>query len=244
MIGPVKRSFCFYGIAAILFSPLCAATALADFEPTRTPTPLNQAEASEGARIFVERCVLCHGNYGAGDGFMPLIVKGYPQTNLLQAETSGHFSDLERTVRWGGAKGAMNDKSPPWVGELNPAEMEAVAQFVVQLQEHPENTSHLLDKYLSREPVDIETGRLVYQTRCASCHGLSGHGDGRMSAIIKTPPPTDLTASRLPESFLQEIIVLGGKNVGRSAQMPAWKYELSQVQIDSVVEYIQLLRSE
>ena len=223
---------------AMLLMPFCISVTLAD------PAAQQSGVAPDGAQIFVERCVLCHGNYGAGDGFMPLVIKGYPNTNLLQTKSSGHFSELQTQVMWGGAYGTMNDKSPPWVDELSTLEMKAVSQFVDKLQTNTDQAwRSSLDKYYSvHKPTSIETGRLVYQTRCAACHGASGQGDGPMSAIVKTPPPFNLVRSRLSKEELKKIVSQGGSALGRSVQMPAWQSELTNVQIDSVVEYMLLFR--
>lgn len=196
----------------------------------------------EGAQIFAERCVLCHGNYGAGDGFMPLIIEDYPETNLLHTKKRGRLTEMHQTVKWGGAKGQMDNKSPPWINELSASELEAVSNFVVKLQQKPEEQWQILNTYLANKPVNTETGRLVYQTRCSGCHGESGLGDGPIAAVVKSPPPTNLVESQMTESQLVRIISLGGTSVGRSSQMPGWKDEITPVEIDSVAAYVRLLR--
>ena len=35
---------------------------------------------------------------------------------------------------------------------------------------------------------DIAQGRATYQQYCASCHGLTGEGDGPMAHVLTTPP--------------------------------------------------------
>lgn len=48
-----------------------------------------------------------------------------------------------------------------------------------------------LKPYPSSQP-DIQTGKLLYETNCSTCHGLSGKGDGVLSKNLE-PPPTDFT---------------------------------------------------
>jgi cytochrome c oxidase cbb3-type subunit 3 len=83
----------------------------------------------------------------------------------------------------------------------------------------------------------------VYETRRVLCHGEKGLGDGRMSKVIKTPPPYNLTLSRLPKSYLMDIVSKGGAQMQRSPQMPPWGEQLSPSEINSVVDYIMQLRT-
>lgn len=221
-------------VGLYLFLSSVAATA-----ESKSPQP---DVSTDGARVFADRCVLCHGNYGTGDGFMPLIIKDYPETNLLKENKIGHFTDLQQHINWGGVKENQKYRSPPWIDELSAEEVLAVTEFVVKLQEDPDLQWQPLEKYLSTKPVTMETGRLVYLTRCESCHGSTGRGDGPMSVIVKSPPPFDLSKSQLSEAELLRIISLGGPLIGRSAQMPGWKQELSEAEIKSVTAYIQLFR--
>lgn len=72
------------------------------------------------------------------------------------------------------------------------------------------------------------SGRVLYLRFCASCHGVSGKGDGTLAPVLKTPP-TDLTAlarqnsGRLDEARL--IAVIDGRRVVTahgSREMPVW----------------------
>lgn len=56
-----------------------------------------------------------------------------------------------------------------------------------------------------------------------------------------TPPPANLLKSRLDVAEKLRIVTKGGAAVGRSANMPAWKAELTPDQIKSVVLYVQSL---
>lgn len=64
---------------------------------------------------------------------------------------------------------------------------------------------------------DVANGTLLYQQRCALCHGLTGLGDGEMSAqAIKPPTPLgdpDYMRSAIPNNMLN-VIVNGRINNG------------------------------
>ena len=78
--------------------------------------------------------------------------------------------------------------------------------------------------------------------RCALCHGPEGRGDGKLAAVIKNPPPFNLTWSRLPDSYLRDIITKGGAGVGRSPRMPPWGGDLTSSEIESVMLHLKTLR--
>ena len=50
-----------------------------------------------------------------------------------------------------------------------------------------------------------DEGAVLYAKLCASCHGATGHGDGPAAGAL-TPPPTDLTTSKLGVPELMRII--------------------------------------
>lgn len=82
---------------------------------------------------------------------------------------------------------------------------------------------------------DIETGRMLFASNCAACHGSEGKGAGPASIGLGAPPP-DLTAlalqnrGRFPRAYVIEIVA--GK-VGPdhpTAAMPEfWTAELGQL---------------
>lgn len=89
----------------------------------------------------------------------------------------------------------------------------------------------------------LNEGLKAYHTHCVLCHGEYGDGKGRMAKIITTPPPANLTYSRLPDDYLKKIISGGGQSMQRSPQMPPWGDEFSSTQIDSIILYIKSIRN-
>lgn len=86
-------------------------------------------------------------------------------------------------------------------------------------------------------------GKLVYEHKCAQCHGDNGHGDGIASSFFK-PAPRDLTSATfkirttpsgsLPaDADLKRVIRNGMPYTG----MPAWP-GLSDEELSNVVYYI------
>lgn len=71
-------------------------------------------------------------------------------------------------------------------------------------------------------------GRQLYVSACASCHGVTGGGDGPVAAALKTPPP-DLTrltqghGGRFPRNLVVDTIT-GERDLAAhgSREMPVW----------------------
>lgn len=72
-------------------------------------------------------------------------------------------------------------------------------------------------------PALREEGRALYESRCATCHGASGAGDGPAGAGL-VPRPRDLRDAvwqqRVTDAHLDRVITGGGLAVGQSALMP------------------------
>ncbi len=200
-------------------------------------------EPHSGAAIYIARCALCHGNYGFGDGYIPLSLSQYPNTSLFEPQHGRELDQIINTINWGGSKGSMSPLSPPWKGELNDEENKAVSQSVIKIRNQSESARKDIDHASKNLPSTELLGRKIYLTRCKICHGENGEGDGVLSGkVINNPPPFDLTKSRQDSVYLKEIIKEGGGKLGRSQKMPAWRYELLSHEIESLVIYINSIK--
>jgi mono/diheme cytochrome c family protein len=85
-------------------------------------------------------------------------------------------------------------------------------------------------------------GRLVFQNYCVLCHGAQGQGDGR-AAKLHTPRPFNLTTSTAPRYYINDIIRKGGAAMGRGIGMPPWGEQLTDEQINDVLNYLFTLRT-
>jgi mono/diheme cytochrome c family protein len=63
----------------------------------------------------------------------------------------------------------------------------------------------------------------IFKTRCVTCHGEAGAGDGPASAALD-PKPRNLQdktwQASVQDDYLEKIIGQGGPGVGKSAAMP------------------------
>ena len=83
---------------------------------------------------------------------------------------------------------------------------------------------------VSLAQVRLDLGKSEYESSCASCHGVSGKGDGAMVGML-TKPPSDLTTlarrnggvfpvQRISEMIDGRTLVMIGSHGAR--EMPVW----------------------
>jgi high-affinity iron transporter len=88
-------------------------------------------------------------------------------------------------------------------------------------------------------PVSLSNGKLIFETNCAVCHGMAGHGDGPMAkqfdpspAVLSNPKLTGDANTTAYDNF--EVINVGIANTA----MIAWAGALSESQIWDVTYYL------
>lgn len=84
-------------------------------------------------------------------------------------------------------------------------------------------------------------GRLVFENYCTLCHGREGKGDGR-AARLHNPPPFNLTQSAAPRDYIAQVIRKGGEAMGRGKGMPPWGEQLTDEQINDVLNFLWSIR--
>jgi mono/diheme cytochrome c family protein len=87
-------------------------------------------------------------------------------------------------------------------------------------------------------------GEKLYQTYCAGCHSETGEGDGLHSFALNPPPANHADSAlmnTLSDKYLFEVVSEGGTFVGKSPEMPRWKYVLNENQIWNIIVYIRTL---
>ena len=86
------------------------------------------------------------------------------------------------------------------------------------------------------------TGRALYLSSCANCHGADGTGGAAVQVGLPIVPP-DFTesrfASREPAADWAGVVSLGGPIRGFDRLMPAFGDALTREEIDLILEYVQ-----
>ena len=72
--------------------------------------------------------------------------------------------------------------------------------------------------------IDMDKAQVIFNERCAACHGTEGKGNGPASAALN-PKPRNYTdkawQGAVTDEQLRKTITLGGAAVGKSPIMPA-----------------------
>jgi mono/diheme cytochrome c family protein len=101
------------------------------------------------------------------------------------------------------------------------------------------------------EAGDADAGKHDYETNCSSCHGLTGKGDGPISAALN-PRPRDFSTAEFKldanksgapgeDADLQLVIENGALSYGGSPLMAGWP-TLTDEQIAQLIVYIRSLK--
>jgi mono/diheme cytochrome c family protein len=95
-------------------------------------------------------------------------------------------------------------------------------------------------------PVDdtlVTAGKAVYKDKCVKCHGPGGLGDGP-DADPDARPDMDLTNPKRADRNPDGVVFYKVWNGRRRPKMPAFREELNEQQVWSVVAYVQSLRKK
>ena len=105
--------------------------------------------------------------------------------------------------------------------------------------QHPEAAK--VSNPVKADAVSVAAGQQIYEKNCASCHGKTGKGDGKMGELLN-PKPSDLSDAEWKHGSTDgEIFTLvrdGSKNTG----MKGFNSKLTTHQIWDVVNYVRTLR--
>ena len=83
----------------------------------------------------------------------------------------------------------------------------------------------------------VDQGEVIFQNRCAICHGKNADGVSDLARIMN-PPPANLRASKLTDADQSQIVRKGGESVKRSPNMPNWEVELNESELLAVLSYV------
>ena len=90
-------------------------------------------------------------------------------------------------------------------------------------------------------PGEEVTGKDLYRAYCAQCHGLEGDGFGVNSYDIEVAPrdhtdPGEMAARTDEDLF--KVIKHGGKSINKSILMPSWEANLTDAEINLLVDHL------
>ena len=187
----------------------------------RLELPRRQIDLAEGRTIFAQSCASCHGVGGRGDG--PAAARMNPRPPAIG--TADHMRGITPALMFRITSiGIAGTPMAGFAGALTPDQRWNVVAYVNTLR-------------TTREQ-QLE-GEGLFTQRCASCHGVSGAGDGTLArSLSKLPPEIGTVAWQVEHSDEQVALVVREGMSGTA--MPAAR-DLSDSQAASIVAYLRTL---
>jgi len=209
-------------------------------------TESNQAFL-DGSKIYIENCVLCHGDLLDGKGlysesfFPPPANFLHPQSILSKPKSYAYWRIMKGGSGLPKKYEPWNSAMPSWEGVLTEEQVWKVIHFIY---EKSKELSSATTQDVSVP--SIENGEKVYSQNCSVCHGKKGAGDGP-GAKISSPFPRNFIKGHIKlrstpfgkiptDKDLFEAITNGSKGT----TMPSWKH-LSENDRHSLVLYLKSL---
>ncbi|HNB50617.1 MAG TPA: c-type cytochrome [Anaerolineales bacterium] len=205
------------------------------------------ADATLGARVYAERCALCHGPDGQGDGpAAPSMIPrprdftlGQYKYKTTPADQPPSDEDLARVIRDGLHASAM-----PYFGDiLSDEEITALVEHLKTLSpvfDRATPTSIEIPAQPTTDSDSLTRGATLFQQNCIACHGTAGQGTVPLTDAKGYPVISrDLTApwtfrgGSTPEDIYRRITT--GLAPG---PMPSFAETLTEAERWDVVNYV------
>lgn len=100
---------------------------------------------------------------------------------------------------------------------------------------------------------DAAKGKTLFETNCASCHGMTGEGNGPVGAALQPPPrnftkgvfkfDTDKDGKTGTDADLKNVITQGAAAFGGSPLMAPWP-AFSDADIANLIAYIRTFKKK
>jgi FTR1 family protein len=190
----------------------------------RLELPKGPLDLASGRAIYQRSCASCHGVAGLGDGPAGAVITPRPPAIGTTAQMGGVSPAMMfRIVSIGVAGTPMSS----FAGALTSEQRWNVVGYVNSLRR-----SH--DQELE--------GEGLYTQRCASCHGVTGSGDGVYArSLTKLPPEIGSVAWQMEHS--DEEIAGAVRNGIPASAMPSSR-DLSAPEVAGIVAYVRTLPSK
>jgi|SRR5680860_437875 len=94
---------------------------------------------------------------------------------------------------------------------------------------------------------EAPSGKELYQTYCTQCHGVSGDGWGlntRDIAVLPRDHTEKAEMSARTDADLFKAIKHGGSAVNKSNLMPNWDANMTDAEIQKLVDYLRRISTE
>ncbi|HED32754.1 MAG TPA: c-type cytochrome [Gammaproteobacteria bacterium] len=185
-----------------------------------------QTAADRGEALYLENCAICHGTEGTGGMGIPLSIASF-----LDSASDEY---LRKTIRLGRPGRIM-----PTFYRMSESQINDIIAFMSGWRKKAAPSWNS-----TPAKGDVDTGRALFGTHCASCHGKEGYGGHGSGLRFSRPKDLPITAPALnnqgflnaaPDEMLHYIIKHGRNNT----PMPSAKsLSLADTDISHLVRYI------
>jgi mono/diheme cytochrome c family protein len=163
----------------------------------------------DGPGLYQQRCAVCHGKSGHGDGPFAALLDPRPRDfstgrfKFRSTETGSLPTDDDLAASI--TNGLHGTSMPAWKPFLTP---EQVSVLITQVKsfsprfaaEQPKPIS--ISAELPSTPQNIDAGRVVYdKLKCGACHGSDGRGTGAIARDMKDDSGRPTHATNLAEPW-------------------------------------------
>jgi cbb3-type cytochrome c oxidase subunit II len=158
-------------------------------------TAATEVVLARGSSLYEQNCIGCHGDRPSGSGKAEPFLK--PRAaDLIDCyiSPSEAYSILVR--------GVLGSAMPSF-REMPEQDLWALAHFVSKMGEDVKR--NILDVYENRTQAQLTEGKKLYDSKCITCHGKEGEGDGMASASLN-PRPKDFKRRVFGRVFFEKTL--------------------------------------
>ncbi len=191
-----------------------------------------------GAMLFAQNCSVCHGQFGeggpnparAGDIIAPISSAEYLTTR--------DDATLRSIISQGQPDFGMSPFGDANGGPLDDDQIDALVEFIRSWESNPPVSEPPASPppvpevtVPTPEPIPSLTGGQLFAIACASCHGAKGEGDVGPA----------LSTQEFQNQYNDQVLFDTISNGHTATPMVAWGENLSDEQINLLVQYIRVL---
>ena len=92
----------------------------------------NAALAQDTSTLFIEKCSLCHGDTGKGDGKLAPAIRDPSPADFTQSRLSP--DEIRSMIVEGGEANGRSPSMPPWMHELSRSQINQLVDYVYSLR--------------------------------------------------------------------------------------------------------------
>lgn len=214
-----------------------------------------------GKSIYTQTCAVCHGDQGRGALWGQSSLNPPPR-DFTSAAARRELSRARMIAAV--SHGRPGTAMAAFGGQLNPADIEAVVDYVqttfMDRRNVAAKTGAVNDETGTRPPGsgvqtnnaentplpmpnglrgNAQIGKAFYLQNCTACHGTQGDGKGPRAAFI-FPKPRNFQHPNSRMTYTRPVLFRAIKDGVAGREMPAWGKVLSDEQIAHVAEYVYL----